>query len=224
MKALIRNLAILSASFLFIPINGQNELNSFYHDYLMAKHNTSYFDDIGGSAYYNSEFEEAKIFMNGTSEFTNSKMRYNNCFDEMEFLPGDGDEYLLLTEKRKIDSILLNNLVYQYRSYFNGKDELEGFFIKLTNTNPTLFLKRSKTFQEERAPQSGYEDFVPAAFIDEKDVFYIGIDNKPLNIIPLRKKKIITFFSDLGYVSLSNSDVKYDEDSLIEFVNGLKKK
>jgi hypothetical protein len=226
MKTLIKNLIILTGLFLCISLKGQQiELNNFYNDYLDAKRrNSSYFDNIGGSPYYNSEFEEAKIFMNGTSESINSKMRYNNCFDEMEFLTGDDDEYLLLTDKGKVDSILLNGKVYQYHSYLDGKEELYGFFIRLTNTNPALFLKRSKKFQEERAPQSGYEDFVPAAFINEKDVFYIGLDNKSLMILPTRKNKIREFFNDLGYVNNSTADIKYDERSLSKYVNGLKKK
>lgn len=216
---------VLVLLFMTIQVHAQSSFESIYLEYLKAKkQGSSWFENIEGSPYFYADFEEAKVYLNGSMVPTIAEMRFNNCFGEMEFLSGNGDEYLLLDEKDKVDSIMLNGKVYRYLPYVDIKNEKKAYFIRLTNRELELYVKRSKSFREERAPQSGYEEFLPAAFIDEKDVFYIGLANEPLLLIPGRKKKIITFFNELGYTNSNAVKLKYEESDLISYVNGLKKK
>lgn len=222
MKRIILFLFLLQS----IALYGQPELNRLYNQYLDAKRrDMAYFNHISGSPYANADFAEAKVYVREKQEPLISKLRYNNYFDEMEILQNNEEEYLILKNKADVDSILLNGMRYQYMTYSYEDESGTGFFIHLKESDPgpKLFLKRPKEFQEEKPPESGYDQYKPAAFLDKNEEFYVQFDDDPLILIPNRRKKIEELFSEKGFESKMDSKVRYNRESLKEFFSLLKK-
>jgi hypothetical protein len=148
-------------------------------------------------------------------------MRYNNCFDEMEFIPEDGDGFLILEEKETIDSIRLNNEKYRFRSFMDGKELKSGYFIVVNEGPASLYLRQPRQFQEEKKPTGGYQDFIPAEFINLPDQFYIGFGDEPLMELPRSKKKIMSLLVEKGFNPPANEKYDYKRASLQRVFNQL---
>jgi hypothetical protein len=183
----------------------------------------SYSDKIQGSPWENPEFITAKVYMNGSSDPLLAEMRYNSYEDEMEFQNAEGGEILILTNKNVLDSIELNFKLYFYRKYIEENDVSQGFFVRLTNQNPGLFIKSPKKFREEKVPTSGYQEYEPPAFLQEPDRFYVAFGDQPLIKVPRGNKKIRELFHEYGFENFQMQRVRYNEAELIKFFLGLEK-
>lgn len=215
-----KGIFILLISIIASSLTAQTSLPNFYNDYLDAKRrDKSYFETISGSPYLNSTFSKALVYVKGQKEPIISSMRYNNYFDEMEFITDSSEEFFLLDNKAQIDSIILNNNVYRYLNVRDNNTIHSGFFIFITGTKHKLYLKQVKEFQAEKPPTSGYDKYLPAAFIDKDDVFYAEFDGDPLVPIPTRKKKIAALLSENGISAPEEIRLRHNIESLTALFN-----
>jgi len=220
----MKNILIIFLLFINCSIYSQENLTKLYNQYLSAKNTGTYFtENPRGTPYENPEFMEARVYFKGEEEPLPGKMRYNSYEDEMEFIRNMNDQVLVLTNRNKIDSIRLENKTYQYLKVIEDQTVNSGYFVKLSTGECSLYKKSSKRFQEEKPPQSGYEDYVPPSFIQEEDGFYLSFDNAPLIKIPERKKKIQELLSEHGYENREMSKMKYKEEDLVEYFGGLER-
>jgi hypothetical protein len=203
-------------------LTAQTSISGFYNEYRNAKQrDNSYFETISGSPYLNDSFSPALVYINGAIDPINSSMRYNNCFDEMEFVKDSTGEFLLLDKKVQIDSIILNNQLYRYLNVNNNNTIESGYFIYITGTRHKLYLKQTKKYQPEKRPTSGYDEYLPAAFIDNDDVFYASIGGDTPVQVPTRKKKIISLLSEKGVSVPEKIRIRYDIESLTTLFNAI---
>jgi hypothetical protein len=220
----MKKILIIPLLLIFCSVYGQETLNKFYNNYLSAKKTGTYFsENTRGTPYENPEFMEARVYFKGEEEPLPGKMRYNSYEDEMEFIRNMDDQVLVLTNRNKIDSIRLENKTYQYLKVIEDQTVNSGYFVKLSAGECSLYKKSSKRFQEEKPPQSGYEDYVPPSFIQEDDEFYVSFDEAPLIKIPERKKKIQELFSEHRYENREMSKIKYKEEDLVKYFGGLER-
>ena len=194
-------------------------LNDFYTGFLNAKANDpEYFSRISGSPYENPEFSDALVYMNGNRVPLRARMRYNNCFNEMEYVRNEDDQILVLDNKEFIDSIRFEAKTYQYLGYTKDKIRNAGYFELVFKGKCSLYMVNPREFQEEKVPESGYEEYAPPRFVTKPEEFYIRFGNDPLVSLPHSKKKITALFSEKGFDTGGSSKLKYNRESLYSFV------
>jgi len=218
----LRRLLILFVLAGSMSLSGQSPtLTNFYNDYLTAKRrDPSYFERFDGSPYENSKFTTGLVYISGQHEPLQARMRYNNCFDEMEFIPEkDTAEFLILDNKDKVDSIILNSEKFCYLPYLKNEVISRGFLMLLHEgkNGVNLYMRSPKEFQEEKPPTGGYMDYIPASFIDKPEDFYVQFENLDVIFLPRTKKKIIDLFEENGFFPVNSSKLTYKRESLVAF-------
>lgn len=203
----------------FLPadIFGQQDLSGFYNEYLDVKRRDSFLKSVGGSPYFNPEFSDAVVYQIGKNTPSVMKLRYNNCFDEMEMKSDNTEEFLIIKNKETIDSILLYNEKYRYLT-FTEKDNLKkGYFIEVYNGKCNLYVKRTIYFQPEKIPASGYDEYIPPSFVQKPELFYVQFENKPLMLLPQSTNRMVNLFKENGYdvgQFIKKNRIKYNAESL----------
>jgi hypothetical protein len=208
---------------LFIPdlVLGQSMVNKGYLDFLVSKNrDKDYFQNFRGSPFENSDFTDARIYTLGHSSPQIKKLRYNNCFDEMEMMVDGKEEIQFLDNKPSVDSIVLNNELYKYLSYNDKGKKNSGYFIQLYSGNCKLFTKRPREFTAEKRPTSGYEEYVPPTITKLPELFYVQFGYGPLELLPKTSKKIVAFLQEKGFDMAGafpkKQKISNDKESLIK--------
>lgn len=221
---MIKKLILFPFLMLSYALFGQQGMNQLYRDYISAKRSgADYSKKIQGSPWENDEFREARVYYKGSDRPFNVYIRYNSYENEMEFRKVKDGNIMVLENKNSFDSILTDNKVYQYLKYIEDNLVKQGYFIRLFDGECRLYKMRSKKFQEEKPPASGYDEYKPPAFITENDEYYVSFEGAPLIKIPTRKKKILELFHKYGFENKEMSKVRYKEDDLLNYFRGLKK-
>ena len=177
-------LLIFSSSILIQKSLAQERGRRVFDEYRMNKNRESLIVDIAGSPYTKPSFSEGWISLKDNDSAFVVPLRYNNCFDEMEYKEDGSESFLLLVNKSDVDTILLNNERYIFLTA-DDKGTPGGYFIVLTNGKCNLLLKKSIKLQEEVIPTGGYQDYKPAEFIPNPDKFYVQFyDGEVLEILP----------------------------------------
>lgn len=221
-------LFLISIIFLVIQteIFCQTSLSSFYNDYLVTKNrNRDYFSRVNGTPFENPDFLPANIYMNDNTTPFRRDLRYNNLFDEMEFLETNKDNVLILENKDRIDSISMDNKTYVFLKYTSKDKTTEGgYFILLVNGSNRLLLRKTKVFVPEKAPTVGYETFQQASVNSRPYEYYFQKGDNFPELIPSNMKAVQKYFLEQGY-DLANfikeRKLKNNQESLIEIVNHL---
>ncbi len=203
----------------------QQDLSGFYNEYLDARRRDSFLRSVSGSPYYNSEFSDAVVYQAGKAATSFMQLRYNNCFDEMEMKSDNTEEFLIIRNKETVDSILLNSEKYRYLTYVEKGNLNKGYFIELYNGTCNLFVKRPVSYQPEKIPSSGYDDYIPPSFIKKPEMFFVQFEDNPLILLPQNSKRVAQLFNENGYdlsQYFKNNRFRYTEESLLSvFQNGI---
>ncbi len=193
-----------------------------YDEYRTNKRrNARDFDYIEGSPYKNPEFLEGSVYLKTNAQPVNAKLRYNNVFDEIEYIADSSDNYLILDNKTQIDSIHLNGNTFRYLVYPTGKDIISGYFVFLTGTKCQLFMKEPFAYQPEKPPTGGYQEYIPAKFVKLPEEFYVILENGKLFKLPESKRKIIDLLEEHGYRNIPDMKIKYAREELISLIEQL---
>jgi hypothetical protein len=205
-------------------------LNNLYSDFLAAKRNDpEYWTTVRGSAYENPEFKNAYVYLRNKPTPDMTMIRYNILFDEMEMQSSTKDQFLFINNKSAIERIEMDDKIFRYTHFQEGKDLNQGFLIELVTGKYSLYTRKNREFQEEKPPTGGYQDYIPPSIINKSDTYFVRFnDNDTPLLLPQSSKNIIKIFQsrgiDISAYAKSNR-IKYDENSLIpliEFCNSQK--
>lgn len=221
----MKNIIYLVTILLFVPIEifSQGDIKSAYLNFKVVKNrDKDYYKTFRGSPYENPDFTDALVYTRGYSTQLKAKMRYNTCFDEMEMIIEGKDEFQILSNNTAIDSIILNGELYKYLSYKNkDKKTTTGYLIELYSGECNLFTKRPREIQDEKIPDTGYEDYTPPSIIISPEMFFVQIDHGPIELLPTTSKKILSFFQNKGIdlsTYLKTEKIKNEKASIIKVV------
>lgn len=209
----ISNVVLLQES------TAQQRTFNLFNEYILNKNRESLLDNIDGSPYVESSFNDGTVFLKGNKRALKFPLRYNNYFDEMEYKTDNLESFLVLDNKNDVDSILLNNEKYIHVTK-NGENNSGGYFIVLTNGKCNLLLKKSIKLREE-VPAGGYQDYIPAKFIPNGDKFFVQFHDGDVVEIPRSRKKAFAIFNKKGFQKLNRSNFKYEREKLISFMESL---
>jgi hypothetical protein len=202
------------------------QLQNLYTDFLAAKRNDpDYWTTVRGSAYENPEFKNAFVYLRNKPTPDKTMIRYNILFDEMEMESASKDKFLFLDNKQAIERIELDNKIFRYTYFQEGKDLKQGFLIELLPGKYTLYTRKNREFQEEKPPTGGYQDYVPPSIINKSDTYFVQFADETPVILPQSSRNMIKLFQSKGIDINSFAKahkIKYEENSLIpllEFIN-----
>lgn len=181
-------------------------------------------DDIKGSMYFNTNFEESTVVFKGVPLSEKTFLRYNPYNDYIEIGKN--------TSQKTASSILIKseNVEAQIGSDFykafslNSKDKKElSYLVRIfSDQNHTLYLRMSKKFIAEKPAPSGIGGFLPARFEDKFKLFYSPAEKSILTELKANKKSIVKLFPEdqsrlKKYMSENNIKLKDYKDVLLVF-------
>lgn len=234
MKIKLYTLILLTFSFhtmgqSYTDITGAQRFSSsrVLDDFSNLKSNVSEnekIDDIKGSMYFNTNFEESTVVFKGVPLSEKTFLRYNPYNDYIEIGKN--------TSQKTASSILIKseNVEAQIGSDFykafslNSKDKKElSYLVRIfSDQNHTLYLRMSKKFIDEKPAPSGIGGFLPARFEDKFKLFYSPAEKSILTELKANKKSIVKLFPEdqsrlKKYMSENNIKLKDYKDVLLVF-------
>ncbi|WP_422860881.1 hypothetical protein ACOKFD_08810 [Flagellimonas sp. S174] len=187
--------------------------------------NNPRYKQVEGTRYINEAFIPAKI--NNFNKLY--PLRLDVVNNVMEFKENNKDiRGISPTQDYRI--VFSNPLksVFVSNTIINESGDLQRVFLEEISAEQefTLYKRERKQFQAAKPAKSGYESAIPAAFKNMKDSYYVDFANDNIDYllqIPKNKKKIKTFFGDLGPEVLKYAKkerLKFDsEENLISILN-----
>ncbi len=180
-------------------MSSQMMFGQHYHPFLDAyqyyknnlslpSENPNEYQNIEGSPYLNSEFIDGVIYFKDTTAFK-LPLRYNIFANEMEYQL-KGVNYNV-GNPQSLKKIVLGESVFIYLPFIHKG----GYFELLESGKCFLVQKRSVQFKPAEGPKPIEGISIPAKFIREPDIFYIGVkDLKPIEITNM--KSVINALQD----------------------------
>lgn len=201
---------------------------------LVSSGNMSYTFDrsdktIQGTPYIIDDFSPARVSADKEKIYN---LRYNAVTDQMEV---ETEKNTIQAINKNIDGVTITFLkddkVYESINYINKEGVAErGYFIHLNSADSkiNLLIKESKKFIERQPAKSSYQDTKPAKFKRVDDVYYVIIKNKTAQILPTKKKELLSLFpeksNDISSFIKSNKikiSKRGDLLKLISYINTL---
>ncbi|WP_298222152.1 hypothetical protein [Flavobacterium sp.] len=174
-----------------------------------------------GSPYLNVMFSPAMV--DGIPAKVN--MRYNACFDAMEFISPKNDT-LALDKIPDFSNItfLSANKKYKLVTYNNAEKSHQGYLIELyQKANYTLFKREWISFYPGKKAKTSLERDMPARFSKENDQYYLKDTNGYITDFPESKKQLAKLFPDKKeaiekFVKENKIDFETDRTKIIDFL------
>ena len=183
-----------------------------------------------GTPYYVEEFKPGKVLVRGTKSQKTLLLRYDAYRDNIEVQTGENSSYTLL--KRLYISAVIDNYMYEIQSYLVGKTVRRGYLIALNssedNSKRKFYFKPKKILRAGKPPVSGYDDYVPPAYITAGDYYVKNEGEKNLELVKISKKSVPGLFSDQKdaikkYIKENKLNFKKKEDlaKVLEYYGSL---
>ncbi len=149
--AVIKMLGIL---FICTQLAAQNESNPMeYPGTPLPKITKVSYDKINGSPYHNNKLMKGKIVMLDGDTLIRY-LRYDMYMDQLEVVKNK--RIATLTNLQRVDAVLLNGLIYRYRTYISTEGLQMGFFTELV-------VGKCQLFRHVRVEYNG-PGFAPTSF------------------------------------------------------------
>ncbi len=186
------------------------------------------FSDVKGSPYIKDEFVPARVMYDGKVE-KDCFVRVDAYNDEIEFKEYNNraSEIYILLKTPKL-SLEINGLSMYYLRYMDEGDVKETYMYKKYEGERYRFYARTKKIiKQKRNATTSLQTSFPARFYDIEE-FFIGKGTETLNLVPLKKNKIIEQL-DSGDVSKAKRFIKENkldirkESELVKLLTYLEK-
>lgn len=234
MKIKLHTLILLTFSFhtmgqSYADITGAQRFSSSraLDDFSNLKSNVSEnekIDDIKGSMYFNTNFEESTVVFKGVPLSEKTFLRYNPYNDYIEIGKNTSQKTAssILTKSENVEAQIGSDF---YKAFsLNSKDKKElSYLVRIfSDQNHTLYLRMSKKFIDEKPAPSGIGGFLPARFEDKFKLFYSPAEKSILTELKANKKSIVKLFPEdqsrlKKYMSENNIKLKDYKDVLLVF-------
>ncbi len=194
MKTKITILSIFFIQIVFSQTVQNQRINTGFNKNGSIEAHAATKGDREGSMYLYEEFSAIKV----GGELQIFLARYNAFKDRMEFDDkGKTYEYYPNINDKEIYLINLDK-TYTYLSYYIDENKSEnGYLVKLQSGEKfTLYKKEQIKLREGRVSQTGYDKTMPDKFIQEKDAFFVKINEENIVKIPKSKKEFAKLFGD----------------------------
>ena len=175
--------------------------------------------EVLGSPYLNDEFIDGVIYTKSKMQFVDVPLRFNVYQNQVEFRNEKKETYAIATPEI-IERIEFGDYLIEYIPYQQGNKTQEGYFLVLEKGEATLY-SRLRVSLEQPKPPGGYQEAVPARFIDRPEVYFVRIGEEPAVEIS-KRKDIESVFSSKKNIMNSLINTKRikpnDEQALLELV------
>ena len=122
-------LNIIGMLVIYTQLVAQNESNPMeYPGTPLPKITKVSYDKINGSPYHNEKLMKGKIVMLDGDTLIRY-LRYDMYMDQLEVVKNK--RIATLTNLQRVDAVLLNGLIYRYRTYISTEGLQRGFFTEL---------------------------------------------------------------------------------------------
>jgi len=175
---------------------------------------------IEGSPYYTSNMTNCEVtLIDGSS--LNVPLRYDLYLDEIEFKK---DDLTLWVNKKDIKTIQYDDDLIGVEPLPEDTSKLSYFFIQNTGKY-SIFVKKSVAYHPYVAPRP-YADPVPERFLNNKDEYYLKVEDMPLRKISSRKDLTSIFSNNKSAQDfIKNEKIKVNDladlNKLVGFLNKL---
>ncbi|WP_425235872.1 hypothetical protein [Ulvibacterium sp.] len=173
---------------------------------------------VEGTVYMDKQFRKGYVLVNG---YKNEELalRYDAYSDEIEYLD-DGKRMLFY--KSDHTEVRIDSVVYRLVDYFDRGNVKSGFFTPLNQGETVLYLRNTKTIFY-KAPENGYESFVPPKFMLKTSYYLKRKDRPAMSLNDLSKKEIFAalweHYSDLRKYARENKLRMRTEEEVIQVLN-----
>ena len=181
-------------------------------------------DDIKGSMYFNTNFEESTVVFNGVPLDEKTFLRYNPYKDYIEIGKNTSQKTAssILTKSENVEAQIGSDF---YKAFsLNPKDKRElSYLVRIfSDQNHKLYLRMSKKFIDEKPAPSGIGGFLSARFEYKFKLFYTPAVKTILTELKINKKSIVKLFPDdqsrlKKFMSENNIKLKNYKDVLLVF-------
>ncbi|SHO71946.1 hypothetical protein [Flavobacterium cucumis] len=172
----------------------------------------------------NKYSSEALIYDN---QFYNSvNLKYDSYQDALVFKPyGESENFGIVLVQQKVSKFTLNNKNFVNLNLTTNKNltDIKGYYEEnWRGKNFIFYIKHKKTRRELIKNQTSYTDFeIYNEFLIFKNNLYYSVESKNnlINLFPILKKEIKTFYSDNSKL-LKNNKTEFFE-KLLRFIDQL---
>ncbi|MEM9363526.1 MAG: hypothetical protein AAGA43_12880 [Bacteroidota bacterium] len=221
---------LISVSILLLILNAKAQItqnsNASIKDisFFVVVNNPKY-SDVEGTKYIFEEFVPSKI--NNLDK--TYPVRFDAVDNIMEFKEND-QEIKGVTPSREYRVLFSDgsNRIFMSKTIINESGDLQRLFLEeiVTNQSYSLYKRVRINYVPAKPAKSSYEPEVPAIFKKLSDSYYVDYVNDDIDYllqIPKTKKKIRTFFGDLGSEILKfakKEGLKFDsQENLIKILD-----
>ena len=181
-------------------------------------------DDIKGSMYFNTNFEESTVVFNGVPLSEKTFLRYNPYNDYIEIGKNTSQKTAssILTKSENIEAQIGSDFYKAFSLNPKDKSELSYLIRIFYDKNHTLYLRMRKKFIDEKPAPSGIGGILPARFEDKFKLFYSPSEKTVLTELKANKKSIAKLFPEdpsriIKYISENDIKLKNYKDVLLLF-------
>ncbi len=163
-------LNIIGMLVIYTQLAAQIESNPMeYPGTPLPKNTKVSYDKINGSAYHNKKFMKGKIVMLAGDTLIRY-LRYDMYMDQLEVVKNK--RIAILTNLQRVDAILLNGLIYRYRTYISSEGLKRGFFIELVVGKCQLFRHQRVDYTGPGVAPTSFHGSGSATFFKRRPTYY----------------------------------------------------
>ncbi|WP_299532264.1 hypothetical protein [Ulvibacterium sp.] len=174
---------------------------------------------VGGTVYWDKEFKKGFALLNGHKN-KELLLRYDAYSDEIEYL--DDEDKRMLFQRSEYMGAIIDSITYRYIDYLDGGEKKSGFFNPLNEGETILYLRNTKTIFY-KAPENGYESFIPPKFIQNTSYYLKRKDRPAMPLNDLSKKEIFAVlwehYADLRTYARENKLRMRTVEEVIQVLN-----
>jgi hypothetical protein len=181
-------------------------------------------NEIKGTPYLNSEYENGTILSDAGILYKNVPLRYD-CFNDILEFRRDNKTYCA-DPKESVKKAEFGGKVFVYKTFEKEGGTGNSYFEEVVTGKAALYARYSVNFHEA-VPTDGFTDARPAQFGDLMETWYIGIDSLPARKI-VNNKKFVEIFGNKkneveAYISKQKLSVKKKDDlkKIVTYYNSL---
>jgi hypothetical protein len=183
-------------------------------------------ENIKGSMYFNTSFEESTVVFNGNPVEEKALLRYNSFKDEIEIGKNSNQKRPsnILVKTINVEAQIGDEYFKPFALNPKDKDKLTYLVKIYSNEQHKLYLHKMKKFVDEKPAPSGFGGSLPARFDDKFTLYYSSKAEGTLSILKVNKKSILKLFPNhlgplKGFISENNLKFKTYQDVIFLFNN-----
>jgi hypothetical protein len=155
-------------------------------------------ENIKGSMYLNSEFQNSTVILNGEKVEEKTFLRYNAFKDEIEIAKNANQKTAsnILMKSPNVAALIGDQFYQLIEISKNNKKETTYMLELFSNEDHALYLNNKKKFVDEKPAPSGLGGSLPARFEDQQFLYHYSKSKQMLELVNINKKSIIKLFPD----------------------------